>query len=105
MTQWENEILGKVTLDNITDVVCEALGKNGEITDRQREIMTSLITHLHAFCKDVKLQHNEFIEGCEFLRRAGAGGECSRRIRQAAATARWGVVGAGADRVRNQSET
>ena len=63
--------MAKVTLDNITEVVCAALGKNGDITDRQREIMVSLVTHLHGFCKDVNLQHNEFIEGCEFLRRAG----------------------------------
>ncbi len=64
--------MAKVTLENITDVVCGALGRNGDISDRQREIMTSLITHLHGFCKDVNLQHGEFIAGCEFLRRAGA---------------------------------
>ena len=63
--------MANVTYDNISDVVIAALGRNGDVTDRQREIMTSLIRHLHGFCKDVKLQHNEFIEGCEFLRRAG----------------------------------
>ena len=63
--------MGIVSLDNITDVVIDALGKNGEITDRQRKIMTSLIRHMHDFCKDVNLQHDEFIEGCEFLKRAG----------------------------------
>ena len=63
--------MGIVTLDNITDVVIDSLGKNGDITDRQREIMTSLITHMHGFCKDVGLQHGEFLEACAYLVRAG----------------------------------
>jgi catechol 1,2-dioxygenase len=61
----------KVTIDNITDVVIASLGRNGEITDRQREIMTSLLKHLHGFCNDVKLQHHEFLAACDFLARAG----------------------------------
>ncbi len=63
--------MGIVTIDNVTDVVIAALGKNGDIDDRQREIMTSLIKHLHGFCKDVKLQHNEFMYACDYLARAG----------------------------------
>ncbi|WP_339695529.1 dioxygenase [Celeribacter baekdonensis] len=63
--------MGIVNLENITDVVIASLGKSGDITDRQREIMTSLIKHLHGFCKDVNLQHGEFLEGCDFLKRAG----------------------------------
>ena len=63
--------MGIVNLENITDVVIASLGKSGDITDRQREIMASLITHLHGFCKDVNLQHGEFLEGCEYLKRAG----------------------------------
>lgn len=63
--------MGIVSLENITDVVIAALGKHGDISERQREIMTSLIRHMHNFCKDVNLQHHEFIEGCEFLKRAG----------------------------------
>lgn len=63
--------MGIVTLENITDVVIASLGKHGDITDRQREIMTALIRHLHAFCKDVNLQHGEFLEGCDYLKRAG----------------------------------
>lgn len=61
----------KVTIDNITDVVVGSLGQNGEITERQREIMTALLTHLHAFCKDVNLQHHEFLAACDYLARAG----------------------------------
>lgn len=63
--------MGIVNLENITEVVIASLGQSGDITDRQREIMTSLITHLHGFCKDVNLQHGEFLEGCEFLKRGG----------------------------------
>ena len=64
--------MGNVTIDNVTDVVIASLGKSGEITARRREIMEGLLKHLHGFCKDVKLQHHEFIEACYFLQRAGA---------------------------------
>lgn len=60
-----------VTIDNVTDVVIASLGKNGEIDERQREIMTSLLRHLHGFCKDVNLQHSEFLQACDYLARAG----------------------------------
>lgn len=63
--------MGKVTLDNITDVVIASLGQNGEIDARQREIMTSLLRHLHGFIKDVRLQHHEFLAACDYLARAG----------------------------------
>ena len=39
--------MGIVNLENITDVVIASLGKHGEITERQRDIMTALIRHLH----------------------------------------------------------
>ena len=64
--------MSKVTIDNVTDVVIGSLGQNGEITPRQREIMTAAIKHLHGFCKDVTLTHSEFIDACMFLGRAGA---------------------------------
>jgi protocatechuate 3,4-dioxygenase beta subunit len=60
-----------VSIDTVTDAVIASLGENGPITDRQREIMTALLQHLHGFCRDVKLQHHEFIEACMFLGRAG----------------------------------
>ncbi len=60
-----------VTIDNVTDVVIGSLGKFGAVTDRQREIMTSLITHLHGFIKDVNLNHDEFMAACNYLARAG----------------------------------
>ncbi len=61
----------KVTLDTITDVVIASLGETGPVTERQREIMSALIRHLHGFCKDVKLQHHEFLAACDYLARAG----------------------------------
>ena len=61
-----------VTRETVTDAVVASLGKHGEITERQREIMTALVRHLHDFCRDVTLTHGEFIEACQFLARAGA---------------------------------
>ncbi|PWJ84546.1 catechol 1,2-dioxygenase [Pseudaminobacter salicylatoxidans] len=60
-----------VTIENVTDVVVESLGRHGEVSPRQREIMTSLLKHLHGFCRDVKLQHHEFLQACDYLARAG----------------------------------
>lgn len=60
-----------VTIDNVTDAVIGSLGKHGDITERQREIMTSLLTHLHGFVKDVNLNHDEFMAACDYLARAG----------------------------------
>ena len=60
-----------VTIDNVTDVVIASLGDKAPIGDRQREIMTSLIKHLHGFCKDVNLTHGEFLYACDYLARAG----------------------------------
>ncbi len=63
--------MGIVNQDNITDVVIASLGKHGDITDRQRVLATGLVKHLHAFIKDVKLQHDEFLFVCDYLARAG----------------------------------
>ena len=61
-----------ITIDNITDAVVGAIGQNGDITPRQKEIMTALVRHLHGFCKDVNLTTDEFMGACDFLARAGA---------------------------------
>ncbi|MEO9781521.1 MAG: dioxygenase [Sedimentitalea sp.] len=59
-----------VTKDNITDVF---MGYMGEDTNpRLREVMQSLVTHLHAFAKEVNLTHAEWQMGVEFLERSGA---------------------------------
>ncbi|TRW98865.1 hydroxyquinol 1,2-dioxygenase [Paracoccus sp. M683] len=60
-----------VTIENVTDVVINSLGQNGQITQRNREIMTGLIRHMHDFCREVKLQHDEFLFACDYLARAG----------------------------------
>lgn len=60
-----------VTIDNVTDIVIRSLGQNGPISDRNREILTALIRHLHDFCRDVNLQHHEFLFACDYLARAG----------------------------------
>lgn len=61
-----------ITEENITGVVVEAIGQSNEISERQKEIMTALVRHLHGFCKDVKLTTPEFMQACDFLARAGA---------------------------------
>ncbi|MCW3701640.1 dioxygenase, partial [Burkholderia cenocepacia] len=58
-----------VNKDTITDHVIAALSP--DIPDRNRQIMTSLIRHMHAFCKEVDLTFAEWFAACEFLRRAG----------------------------------
>ncbi len=58
-----------VTRDNITDVFMGYLGKDTD--PRLREVVGSLVKHLHAFAKEVKLTHAEWNEGIRFLERAG----------------------------------
>jgi catechol 1,2-dioxygenase len=65
----EERTMLNVTKDTITDHVIAALAK--DIPDRNRQIMTSLIRHMHAFCKEVDLTFAEWFAACEFLRRAG----------------------------------
>ncbi len=59
-----------VTKDNITDVFMGYLGQ--DVDPRLREVMGSLVTHLHAFAKEVNLTHAEWNKGIEFLEAAGA---------------------------------
>ena len=61
--------MSNVTLENITDVVIGAM--SAEAPPRNRQIMASLLRHAHAFCKENKITHQEFIAGCEWLLRAG----------------------------------
>ncbi|WP_349295343.1 dioxygenase (plasmid) [Thioclava sp. 'Guangxiensis'] len=60
-----------LNIETVTDIVISAIGQHGEITDRQRELMTALVRHLHDFCRETKLQHDEFLYTCEFLARTG----------------------------------
>lgn len=58
-----------VNKDNLTDVFNSYMGL--DVNPRLREVMSSLVTHLHDFAKDVSLTHAEWEQGISFLERAG----------------------------------
>lgn len=58
-----------VTKDNITDVFMGYM--DPEMDPRLREVMGSLVRHLHAFAREVNLTHAEWNTGIAFLERAG----------------------------------
>lgn len=58
-----------VTKDNITDVFMDYMGP--DMDPRLREVLGSLVTHLHAFAREVNLTHEEWNTGIRFLERAG----------------------------------
>lgn len=58
-----------VSKDNLTDVFNSYM--SDDINPRLREVMSSLVKHLHAFAKDVSLTHAEWEQGIDFLERAG----------------------------------
>ena len=58
-----------VNKENISNVFMSYLGK--DVNPRLREVMESLVTHLHAFAKDIKLTHEEWAKGIEILERSG----------------------------------
>jgi hydroxyquinol 1,2-dioxygenase len=58
-----------LTQDNITQAV---IARFAETPDpRLKEIMTSLVQHLHAFAREVKLTEGEWFQGIDFLTRIG----------------------------------
>jgi hydroxyquinol 1,2-dioxygenase len=58
------------TLDTITGIAAERW-KDGAKDPRLGEVMSSLIRHLHAFARDVKLTEQEWFEATEFLSSVG----------------------------------
>ena len=58
------------TIDNLTEIVLEEYGSKTE-DPRSRQIITSLIKHLHAFVKDVELTEEEWFKAIMFLTRTG----------------------------------
>jgi hydroxyquinol 1,2-dioxygenase len=58
-----------LTQDNITQAVIARFA--GTPDARLKEIMTSLVQHLHAFAREVKLTEQEWFQGIEFLTRVG----------------------------------
>ena len=58
-----------LTQDNITQAVIARLAATPDA--RLREVMTSLVQHLHAFARDVRLTEEEWFKGIEFLTEVG----------------------------------
>jgi catechol 1,2-dioxygenase len=54
-----------VTRENITQQVLEVFEKTPD--PRLREVMQSLVKHLHAFIREVEPSDEEFEKGCEFV--------------------------------------
>jgi len=55
--------------DTITQAVLASLSNCGD--ERLREVMTSLVQHLHAFARDVRLTEAEWFQGIRFLTDTG----------------------------------
>ncbi|WP_341480624.1 dioxygenase, partial [Serratia marcescens] len=53
----------------VTDIVLDAMSHAPNT--RLREIMESLVRHLHAFAREVRLTEDEFEQGIDFLNRIG----------------------------------
>ena len=62
--------------DTITQAVIARHAAAGDA--RLREVMTSLVQHLHAFARDVKLTEAEWVEGVRFLSDCGRAGAQGR---------------------------
>jgi protocatechuate 3,4-dioxygenase beta subunit len=58
-----------VTADNVTDAVVAATSPQSDA--RTREVMASLVRHVHAFVREVELQPHEWMAGIEFLTATG----------------------------------
>jgi len=58
-----------ISLDNITTAVLDTMKDASDA--RFREVIGSLVTHLHAFAREVHLTHAEWNAGIDFLWRAG----------------------------------
>jgi hydroxyquinol 1,2-dioxygenase len=58
-----------LTQDNITQAVIARFADTPD--PRLKEIVTSLVQHLHAFARDVKLTEDEWFQGIQFLTRTG----------------------------------
>jgi protocatechuate 3,4-dioxygenase beta subunit len=58
-----------VTADNVTDAVVAATSPQTDA--RTRDIVASLVRHLHAFVREVELQPQEWLAGIQFLTATG----------------------------------
>ena len=55
--------------DSVTDIVLKAMSRTPD--PRLREIMASLVKHLHAFVREARPSEEEFEQGLDFLLRVG----------------------------------
>jgi catechol 1,2-dioxygenase len=55
--------------DSVTDIVLKAMSRTSD--PRLREIMASLVKHLHAFVREARPTEEEFETGIDFLMRVG----------------------------------
>jgi hydroxyquinol 1,2-dioxygenase len=69
MRRPEETAMRNLTQDNITQAVIARFADTPD--PRLKQIMTSLVQHLHAFAREVKLTEEEWFKGIEFLTRVG----------------------------------
>jgi catechol 1,2-dioxygenase len=61
--------MAELSMERFTDTVINAMGPN--TSPRVREVMTSLIRHMHDFAREVKLTTPEYLAACDFVVRIG----------------------------------
>lgn len=61
--------MAELSMDKFTESVVNAMGPN--TSPRVREVMTSLIRHMHEFAHEVQLTTPEYLAACDFVVRIG----------------------------------
>src|SRR5215204_346564 len=61
--------MAELSMERFTDTVINAMGPN--TSPRVREVMTSLIRHMHDFAREVNLTTPEYLAACDFVVRIG----------------------------------
>src|SRR4051794_32338015 len=61
--------MAELSMDKFTDTVINAMGP--KTSPRVREVMTSLIRHMHDFAREVNLTTQEYLAACDFVARIG----------------------------------
>lgn len=69
VTSQENDGVSQASEQSLTDEVLASFA--GAASSRLRQIMESLVAHLHAFAREVRLTQSEWENGIEFLTRVG----------------------------------
>src|SRR6478735_10595281 len=59
----------ELSMEKFTDTVINAMGP--KTSPRVREVMTSLIRHMHDFAREVNLTTAEYLAACDFVVRIG----------------------------------